>query len=201
MQDKDLIPVELIYFEGLARKKAIDLFWATASEQNNKGFFIERRILGEQSDWSSIGFIKGYGNSSVIREYNFTDRDVINGKTYQYVLRQVDIDGTSNVGSQIITIHYDNFLNLTLQDNYPNPFDKETKIKFSIPERCRVILDVTDIMGNKVLEFINHTVEADDYEVIWDGTDANGFNLPNGMYICRLIAGSHVKTIKMMLRR
>jgi flagellar hook assembly protein FlgD len=88
-----------------------------------------------------------------------------------------------------------------LQDNYPNPFNKETKIKFSIPERCRVILDVTDIMGNKVLEFINHTVEADDYEVIWDGTDANGFNLPNGMYICRLIAGSHVKTIKMMLRR
>jgi len=91
LQDKDIIPVELIYFEGLARKKAIDLFWATASEQNNKGFFIERRILGEQSDWSSIGFIKGYGNSSVIREYNFTDRDVINGKTYQYVLRQVDM--------------------------------------------------------------------------------------------------------------
>lgn len=201
LQDRDIIPVELIYFEGLARDKAIDLFWATASEQNNKGFYIERRILDENTDWSPIGFIKGYGNSSLVREYNFTDREIMSGKTYQYVLRQVDIDGTSNVGSQIVTIHYDNLINLILQENYPNRFDKETKIKFSVPERCHVLLDIIDIMGNKVLELVNHTVEPEQYEVIWNGMDANGVKLPDGFYLCRLTAGSHVRTTKLIMRK
>lgn len=55
-------------------------------------------------------------------------------------------------------------------------------------------------MGNKVLELINHSVEANEYEVIWDGTDANGKRLPNGFYICQLKAGSQSKTIKMILK-
>ncbi|MCX7737655.1 MAG: T9SS type A sorting domain-containing protein [Candidatus Kapabacteria bacterium] len=201
LQDRDIIPVELIYFEGLARDKAIDLYWATASEQNNKGFYIERRILGGQTDWTSIGFVKGYGNSSVVRNYNYTDRDIISGKTYQYVLRQIDIDGSSNVGSQVVSIYYDNLINLTLQENYPNPFDNETKIKFSVPEKLNVLLEIVDIFGNKVLELVNHTVEADQYEVIWNGNDSNGFQLPSGVFFCRLKAGSHSKTIKMLIRR
>ena len=46
------------------------------------------------SEWSNISFVKGQGNSSITSNYSYNDINVVNGKTYQYRLRQVDFDNT-----------------------------------------------------------------------------------------------------------
>ncbi|MFH1052016.1 MAG: hypothetical protein V1779_13935, partial [bacterium] len=87
-------PVELSYFRGYTRKGVSELLWETASEIQNHGFFIERRIEGNE-DWSTLPeFIKGHGTSNIEHEYNYSDKDIEPNKTYHYRLRQVDLDGT-----------------------------------------------------------------------------------------------------------
>ncbi|MFH1050428.1 MAG: hypothetical protein V1779_05780, partial [bacterium] len=91
---RDCWPVELSYFRGYTRKGVNELLWETASEIQNHGFFIERRIEGNE-DWSTLPeFIKGHGTSNIEHEYNYSDKDIEPNKTYHYRLRQVDLDGT-----------------------------------------------------------------------------------------------------------
>lgn len=200
--DKDeIIPVELMYFDGKARESGIDLAWATASEINNYGFYIDRKIIGIANEWQNIGFVPGYGNSKNIRYYKYFDSDVVPGTTYQYILRQVDLDGTSNCGSQIITVKYDALFNLTLGQNYPNPMNDETKIKFSLPGTFYVSLDILDTEGNIAAVLIGKNLAAGDYEIIWNGNCIKGTLLPSGTYFCRLIAGNESRIIKIIINR
>ncbi len=195
------IPVELMYFNGKVRDGGIDLFWATASEINNYGFHIERRLAGDNTQWSPVGFVKGCGNSRSVNYYSYYDRDVVPNNTYQYVLRQVDLDGTTSSGSQIITIRYDALYNLSLEQNYPNPMGDETTIRFTLPEACFVHLDIVDINGNIVAALVQKDLPANSYEIIWDGCSTGSSKLPNGTYFCRLTAGSETRTIKITLCR
>lgn len=67
------------------------LNWSTATEENNKGFHIERSTSGQS--WEVIGFVPGYNNSTVEQRYSFTDNNPKPGIINQYRLRQEDFDG------------------------------------------------------------------------------------------------------------
>jgi hypothetical protein len=85
---------------------------------------------------------------------------------------------------------------LVLQQNYPNHFNPSTAIRFEIPALCFVSLTVFDLLGRRLAVLVSETMAAGIYE--------RGFNsesLPSGVYLCRLSAGSSVKTTKMLLLR
>lgn len=200
--DKDnIIPVELIYFDGKARDGGIDLSWATASEINNYGFYIDKRIMGDGEKWKNIGFVAGSGNSKNIKYYNFFDSEVVPGNTYQYILRQVDLDGSSASGSQIVTVKYDAVFNLTLNQNFPNPMMDETLISFSLPLASFTVLDILDMTGNTVVELISKNLDAGNYEIIWNGKRSDGTYLAAGTYICRMVANGTTCIIKINIIR
>jgi len=69
--DIDAIPVELLYFYGYVRHNQVELNWATASETNNSGFYLARRIIGKEPDWTNIAFVNGKGNSEEVNRYNY----------------------------------------------------------------------------------------------------------------------------------
>ncbi len=200
-RDDDVVPVELMYFNGYAREKGIDLLWATASETNNYGFYIERRVQGDATKWETIGFVAGAGDSKTIRNYNYFDGEVAPNNTYQYWLRQVDKDGTSTSGTKIITVKYDASFNLTLEQNYPNPVNKETKIVFTLPSENYTKVEIVDMMGNVVKVLMEGRMAANRYEAFWDGRDCRGEMLPNGTYLCKLTSGGETRVIKMMVSR
>jgi hypothetical protein len=86
----------------------------------------------------------------------------------------------------------------SLSQNFPNPFNPTTKIKFEIPGQTRndnalVTLKVYDILGNEVANLINEEKPAGEYEVEFNAT-----GLPSGIYFYQLIAGSYNKTKKMI---
>lgn len=87
-----------------------------------------------------------------------------------------------------------------LYQNYPNPYNPSTKIKFTIPvtlsgvERSHVILNVYDLLGNKISTLVNEELPAGDYEV-----DFNATSLTSGIYFYQLSADSFNQTKKMII--
>lgn len=88
--DDASFPVSWLYVDALQQGTTTLLKWATATELQNKGFFVERSSDGRQ--WSDIGFVAGQGNSHTRQTYTFTDLRPLSGTSY-YRLRQVDYDG------------------------------------------------------------------------------------------------------------
>ena len=65
------LPVELVYFNGYFADGKVILFWGTATEVNNYGFEVERRM--PQAEWTNVGFVLGSGNSNSPKSYFFED--------------------------------------------------------------------------------------------------------------------------------
>ncbi len=185
------IPVELTSFNAIYNKTDITLHWETATELNNKGFNVERRI--NKNDWKSIVFIKGNGNSTSPKEYSYIDNDLFSGGTkFQYRLKQIDYDGsfeyTEIVEVETVPQQYE------LSQNYPNPFNPSTTIKFTIPQESFVELKVYDILGSEVAILVNEEKDKGVYTVTFDAAE-----LGSGIYFYTLKAVGFVQTKKMLL--
>lgn len=83
---------------------------------------------------------------------------------------------------------------VTLEQNFPNPFNPTTIIRYQLNEALDVQLDVFDMLGRKVATLVNGRVSAGSHEAQFDAS-----NLSTGMYIYRLQAGGKVFTRQMML--
>jgi hypothetical protein len=84
-----------------------------------------------------------------------------------------------------------------LEQNFPNPFNPSTVIRFSIPERVKVTLRVLNLLGEEVgREIDGEVMESGKYEVNFQ---AKG--IPSGTYVYRLEAGNYVKSRKMVLTK
>jgi len=81
-----------------------------------------------------------------------------------------------------------------LSNNYPNPFNPSTTIKYEISELSFVTLKVYDVLGKEVANLVSEEKPAGFYEVEFDATA-----LRSGIYFYRLQAGSFVETKKMVL--
>lgn len=198
----DDIPVELAGFDGKVRGGGIDLFWETASENNNYGFQVERRVFNdENSEWKQIGFVNGHGTANVTNDYNFTDKDVKIKTTYQYRLRQIDKDGSEYCNTtKVVTLTYDKLGNIEVSQQ-PNPFVNQTTFTFTLNRTENVRIEVLDMFGNVVKVVQDGELGASMHAVPFDGTDAEGNQIANGTYIYRLTAGDQIVTGKMSLMR
>ena len=81
-----------------------------------------------------------------------------------------------------------------LSQNFPNPFNPSTQIKYSIPQSSQVVIKVFDILGNEIETLVNEEKPAGTYELSW-----NAANLPSGVYFYRLQAGEFNSVRKMIL--
>jgi len=196
----DDVPVELTSFKGYPIANGIELAWETKSEINNKGFEVDRRLLGE-TEFKQISFVEGR-NGVKTQHYNILDRDVVAGETYQYQLKQIDIDGTiSCASSNIVTVKYDINGLTALNQNLPNPITNSTSIGYIINNNSNVRIEVIDIYGKVVKVLEDSNIQAGSYSVTWDSKDEFGNAVPSGNYICRMIVGEDTYTIKMTVLR
>lgn len=86
-----------------------------------------------------------------------------------------------------------------LYNNYPNPFNPSTEIKFSLPSTEKVNLKVYDLLGNLVKEMVNEKLNPGQYNYQWTGTNQHGNGVSAGMYFYRIQAGKYNSTKKMVL--
>jgi len=88
---------------------------------------------------------------------------------------------------------------LSLDGNYPNPFNPSTQIHFSLPQRDLVELAVYDLQGRRVATLKKEEMPAGRHAVAWDGRDQRGQGVASGMYFYRLATGGELLVGKMML--
>ena len=88
---------------------------------------------------------------------------------------------------------------MSLAQNFPNPFNAMTQIKYEIPEQTLVSLDIYDARGRWVNTLVRGSQRPGVYGVSWGGLNAAGEQVPTGLYFGRLIAGKTSRTIKMVV--
>ncbi len=94
---------------------------------------------------------------------------------------------------------------LTLHANHPNPFNTQTRVRFDLPgkggELVSVRLCVYNVCGELVRVLLEGAYPPNTYTVAWDGRDAQGRELPSGVYLCALHALERRLLVKMSLMR
>jgi hypothetical protein len=120
----------------------------------------------------------------------------VSGK-YFYRLKQIDNDGQYEY-SKAIDVELGTPEKFELSQNFPNPFNPTTTIKFSLPEASNVKLTLFNILGQEIKILVNgfeaagvHTIEL----------NASDLNINSGIYIYKLETGSFTQTRKMTLMK
>jgi len=89
----------------------------------------------------------------------------------------------------------------TLARNWPNPFNQETSISFSLPGPGRIVVDILDARGRLVQRLAEGSHAGGSHLLRWDGRDLNGAAMPSGIYFCRLTGASQTLRQKLLLLR
>jgi hypothetical protein len=192
----DPLPVELTSFTAAQIGNNVVLNWITATEVNNFGFEIERKIFSNESEgeWRLIGFNEGYGTSTGEIKYSYIDDlSAINADKTAYRLKQIDFNGSFTYSN---SVYVEKIIpsKFTIEQNYPNPFNPTTKIKFSLPEDEFVSLKIYNQLGKEVAVLINERISAGNHIINFDASD-----LASGIYYYKISAGKISLTKKMIL--
>jgi len=190
----EIIPVELISFIANVTGSDVILNWTTATETNNQGFEIEKSPINnfQGPTWKKIGYVPGFGTTTEIKSYSFSDKNVSSGK-YKYRLKQIDFDGTYKY-SDVIEVTVSVPAKFSLEQNYPNPFNPGTVISYKLSVNSLVKLKVYDVLGNEIAALVNKEQPEGEYEITFDAFDQS-----SGIYYYRLQAGDFSETKKMIL--
>jgi len=201
-----VIPVELTSFEAKANGLDVELNWTTATEINNHGFEIQRKLT---DDFVTVGFVKGNGHSTSLKKYSFTDKELIEGN-YVYRLKQIDYNGAYHY-SQEVEVIVTGLNTYFLEQNYPNPFsatgksasggNPATTIRFNLGENSNVTLKVYNSLGEEIKILYSGKMNAGKNEIVFDAA-----NLSSGIYFYRIEAlgengSTFVSTKKMLINK
>ena len=88
-----------------------------------------------------------------------------------------------------------------LSQNFPNPFNPTTTIKYQVKEASDIAIEVYNVRGQKIKTLVNDNLPAGEYEVKWNGNDDNGSSVASGIYFYKLRSGNDSQTKKMVLMK
>ncbi len=164
------IPVELTSFSAVKDLNKVILNWETATETNNFGFEIERKLKNQ--DWVKLGFAEGQGTTTESQSYQFIDDYsflAYEGKIL-YRLKQIDYDGTYDYSKQVyvdVTFIPEEFY---VSHNYPNPFNPVTTIEYSLPSESNVRLSIYNSVGQEIAKLVSSLQQQGTYKIVWDAS-------------------------------
>ena len=88
-----------------------------------------------------------------------------------------------------------------LYQNFPNPFNAHTLIKYHLQEMTKVSIKIYNLLGTGIITLIDEVKTAGLYTIQWDGKDSNGKDVASGIYIYRMEAGKFTESKKLSLIR
>jgi hypothetical protein len=175
--DTVVLPVEIVGFAVRFEGDYVDCQWATASEQDNSHFEVQRSLNGRE--FEAIGQIQGAGTTNILQRYRFLDREYRQGYNY-YRLKQVDHGGSTAYSRVAVVFVGDDRPEADLLV-FPNP-SKTGHIEVSLfgaPLQSVVLYDLT---GKPVRQWQAYEAES--------RTALSTEGLPAGTYIMSVETGS-----------
>jgi putative ubiquitin-RnfH superfamily antitoxin RatB of RatAB toxin-antitoxin module len=194
--DGSRLPVELAGFEATVDEGTVRLTWQTASETGNARFEVQRRADAKRGEgaWTAVGSVEGSGTTTEAQRYQFADEDLpYEANQLDYRLRQIDLDGSTQF-SKTVTVER-SVGEVELLGTYPNPVQSRVTVRYAVPERQEVTIQLHDMLGRKVRTLVRsektgrhkHRVDVE--------------NLASGVYFLRLQAEGKMRTQKLTLVR
>jgi len=222
LDDDQSLPVELVSFITELNSNSIIVKWETKSEIDNMGFRILKSVVRESLYTQIASFqdnkdLRGEGNNSSGKTYEYLDENVIRNVTYWYKIVNVDYSGEETyygpVSGTLSSINDHLFLvddmivpdQYKLYNNSPNPFNSGTSIKFDIPDnrfnQNHITIQVFDVSGKKVTELFHGLLNPGRYQIKWNGKNDADMDMASGLYILSLRSISYSSSKKMILLR
>lgn len=191
------LPVVLSSFTAtMTNDLNVQLTWITQSEDNMNGFYVRRATVNELGQTQLVSPLIQATNTSTLQTYTFVDREDLMDGTYYYWLEEVEMDGAVDYFGPITLAYSTNSTTppvipavTTLKAVYPNPFNPNAVIPYTLAESRDVTIHIYNTRGQIIRSFHQGTQPANSYQIAWDGTDANGKALGTGVYYIRMLAG------------
>jgi hypothetical protein len=109
------------------------------------------------------------------------------------------IEMFNNISTTIINDKSSAPLKFNLGNNYPNPFNPSTQIRFEVPKQSRISVDIFSILGKHIKNLTSKIYDPGNYNITWDGTNMKGEQVSSGIYIYRLSSIYFSESKKMIL--
>jgi hypothetical protein len=174
-------------------EKGIELEWYLADVGIDMKFFVSR------ADAAGASYREIPHPEIVVDRvtYTFVDKTAEPGHTYRY---RVDVTDELGLRTLFETRSIETpALSLTLDSNYPNPFNPQTTVAYTLPRAGRVTIEVYDASGRWVQTITNEPQTAGAKTATWNGRDSNGETAASGVYLVRLKFDKEVKSRKITL--
>lgn len=140
---------------------------------------------GEKSSSASFILSSTVGEQFIGKSINAANQHNIG---FWYVYKQSTLTDVGNEEEETIPTVF------KLEQNYSNPFNPSTVIKFAVPEMSNVLIKIYDLLGGEVITLVNEEMEAG-----WHRREFNASGYSSGIYIYRMQAGNYISTKKMIL--
>ena len=189
----------------------VELEWNANTEPDIDKYKIYRKEVTNGGGSSGYEYVASVNHptTSFIDYESVTD---VSNRTLYYKITAVDDDQNESAYSNEASIYAKipritlfgethQIRELQLLNNFPNPFNPNTVIRFGLPQDQHISLKIYSIIGEEVGTLADGYVEKGYHELAWDGKNNAGKNVASGLYFYVLRAGDQMLVKKMMLVR
>lgn len=172
----------------------IELKWSVSEIAEGARFVVYRGVypVGDQEKIAVI-------DAGKILEYSYMDKEWLSGESYQYSVHLIDGEGERLLFlTEPVTVPG---AILTLLQNEPNPFNPSTTIRYELPSKSHVTIDIYDVSGRHVARILNKEEDEGRHSIVWNGMDHSSNTVSSGVYFYVLSTGKNSITKKMVLLR
>ncbi|PKN80422.1 MAG: hypothetical protein CVU48_01945 [Candidatus Cloacimonetes bacterium HGW-Cloacimonetes-1] len=207
------LPVELSSFTAVFNTEMyVQIDWLVESETNHSGYNVLRSEIRDLDTALRVNseLIAGGTELGTQISYSFKDNEVDNNTNYYYWLESVALDGsTEYAGPLLVSVIASGEtpgvpqipVSTVLMSAYPNPFNPQTSLRYSLKEAGNVTIDVYNVKGQIIRSFTKNHATPGYFSVTWDGKDNSGSSVSSGVYFYRMISGKYSAIRKMMLMK
>jgi hypothetical protein len=188
---RDAVWIRSFTAERIANGIALNLVTAYEAQ-------IARYVLLRRSEvdnlYHAIASHNSFGPATHAQYYHFVDSTVVPGSEYSYYIRAVDyVNGFHEFSDRSVMAEIPIPLEYRLSA-YPNPFNAEARVIFTLPERVHATVDVFSIDGRKVATLTDGDWDAGRHDLRFDGS-----GLSSGIYLLHLSSPHYTATQKLVL--
>jgi len=195
----NIAPMMLVGLDAGHSNGIVNLSWSPSEANDFSHYMI---YYGSSPDFiPSPENLLGTSNADPTFEH-----DVVEMGEYYYVVSAMDIHENEGEHSEVASVVLLSLLDVngmpeeyTLHQNFPNPFNPTTTLRYDLPEDAMTTIAVYDMMGRLVQTLVSGNKAAGYHSLKWDATNKYGSPVSAGVYIYSIQAGNHRDIKKMIL--
>jgi hypothetical protein len=168
-------------------------------DSTSRMFFLEYDFDIDSTSIHVLNIRRRLGATCADRRWHLFQRDIYadlaeaGSQSFPARIAGVLISGAARIddieidsSTEDITTSNEVISGYALLDNYPNPFNPETKVEYELQNRSHVQLEIYDILSQEVKTLVDQVEEAGIWSITWDGKNNNGAEVASGVYFYRL---------------